>query len=392
MIIDSLLDTDMYKISMLRVFFHHFPNIQAKYIFKCRNKDVKFNKDMLNNIQKEVDHLCNLRFTDEEVDYIGSLYYMKDAKGFLEFLRMFKLNKKYISINLTPENKLEIIAEGPIWQASMFEIYILAIVNEIYFRYTALYKQILVEQGSLRLEEKIDLVNREKFLFSDFGTRRRFSKSWQDFIVKFLRDECPTFTGTSNIELAMKYNVTPIGTMAHEYICLGQALDEITIEKSQSYMLQKWAEEYRGDLGIALSDTLGFEYFKLDFDKYFGNLFSGIRHDSGDPIEWGKKAIEHYKKLGIDPKTKSLVFSDNLNFEKAAMIHNIFKDHAKISFGIGTNLTNDLGVDPLNIVFKMVEANGKPVAKLSDSEGKIMCENESYINYLKSVIKNRLEK
>jgi nicotinate phosphoribosyltransferase len=387
--IKYLTDTDLYKITMLRAFFHHFPNIQAKYSFKCRNKGIIFTEKMFQQLKEEINNLCELHFTNEEIDYIGNLYYMKKATGFLEFLRMFRLNKDYISLSLKDNGELKIVAEGPIWQASMFEIYVLALVNEIYFS-SFRDKEKAKEIGLKRLDEKMKIANGEKFVFSDFGTRRRFSGEWQEEVIKILKQNCSTFTGTSNIQFAMKHNLTPIGTMAHEYICLGQALNDVTIERSQVYMLQKWADEYRGDLGIALSDTLGFDYFQLDFDKYFANLFSGIRHDSGDPIKWGYKALEHYNKLGIDPKNKSLVFSDSLDFTKAALINNEFKDKAKISFGIGTNLTNDLGFEPLNIVFKIVEANGRSVAKLSDSEGKIMCEDNSYISYLQSVIKKRL--
>jgi nicotinate phosphoribosyltransferase len=195
--------------------------------------------------------------------------------------------------------------------------------------------------------------------------------------------------------LAKKYELTPIGTMAHEFIMAGQALEGVTLAGSQKYMLQAWVDEYRGDLGTALTDTLGVDKFLRDFDLYFSKLYDGVRHDSGDPFEWGYKMIEHYKAMKIDPKTKSFVWSDGLDFPRAAQLYDAFKNLAKCSFGIGTNLTNDFPEDvfpnkekihPLNIVMKIVSAGGKPVAKLSDDPGKGMCEDESFLSYLKKVI------
>jgi nicotinate phosphoribosyltransferase len=372
---------------MGRAYFHQFSNVWAKYEFKCRNKGILWTETFVSEISKEIDDLCELRFTNDEVDYIGNLYYMKEAKGYLEFLRMFKLNRDYIKIWLE-NGELKIVAEGPIWMVSMFEIYVLSIVNEKHF-------ESLSKSTTWQVTAKQNLDKKAKVLHlnpqmkvSDFGTRRRWSFDWHETVIKEMAKWSPMFTGTSNVYFAKKYNLTPIGTMAHEFICLGQALDNVTIAAGQKHMLQCWANEYRGDLGIALSDTLGFDFFLKDFDKYFAMLFAGMRHDSGDPYEWAEKAIAHYFKLGINPKTKSLVFSDGLTFEKARDISTKFFDRANVSFGIGTSLTNDCGFEPLNIVFKLTEANGKPVAKLSDTAGKVMCHDDSYLNYLKTVIDN----
>jgi nicotinate phosphoribosyltransferase len=233
------------------------------------------------------------------------------------------------------------------------------------------------------------------FQFADFGTRRRFSQDWQETVVGFMarkdyktmgiRDQVG-FVGTSNVYLAKKFGVKPIGTMAHEYICLFQGTGEVPVAESQKKALQTWVDVYRGDLGIALSDTLGFDKFLRDFDKYFANLYEGVRQDSGNEFEWADRRITHYEKLGIDPKTKHLVFSDGLTFPRAVELLKHVNGRAKVSFGVGTNLTNDVGVKPLQIVMKLVEVNGNPVAKLSDSPGKTMCEDQEYISYLLKAI------
>lgn len=390
MIVQSLLDTDLYKITMERVYFSKFSNVWARFDFKCRNEGIIWDKTMVWHIEKEIDELCELKFTEDEIEYIANIRFMKDAKGFLEFLRLFKLNRDYIHIELQDSN-LKIWAEGPLFIVSMFEIYVLEIVNEVYFEFKTMKMDMekLKIEGHKRLEEKIEFVKGSPIVFSEFGTRRRFSSSWQEHVIETLKKELPSkwFTGTSNVYYAKLFGITISGTMAHEYLELGQALDNVTVACGQQYMLQCWADEYRGDLGTALTDNLGIDYFlKHDFDKYFSMLFTGVRHDSGDPIEWGEKVINHYKHFGIDPITKTLVFSDNLTFPKAIQIANHFAGKTKTAFGIGTNLTNDLGLEPLNIVFKMTEANGKPVAKLSDSPGKIMCNDTKYIKYLKQVI------
>lgn len=387
-IINSLMDTDWYKITMLRAFFHNFPNVWGRYVFKCRN-DASWDERKLARINEEVDHLCTLHFTEEELRFISSIPYMKDARGFIEFLRMFKLNRNYIKFWLEGD-KLRIEAEGPIFIVSMFEIYILSIVNEVYFEVKV--QDVLQKRGMVTLMEKIESVKVNPFKFTDFGTRRRLSHRWQDKVISTLVKELPrsTFMGTSNPYFAMKYNLVPIGTMAHEFICLGQAIEGVTLASSQKHQLQVWANEYRGDLGYALSDTLGFDKFLRDFDRYFAQLFSGMRHDSGDPFEWAEKAIAHYNKLNIDPKTKQLIFSDGLDFPLAHRLNDTFKDRALISFGIGTNLTNDVGVTPLQIVMKLVEANGRPVAKISDNPSKGMCEDEAFLSYLKKVVKEQI--
>jgi nicotinate phosphoribosyltransferase len=387
MIIKSLTDLDWYKINMEKMYFQYFADISARYEFKCRDKNIIFTEKHCQRINEELDALCTLRFTEEEIKYISSIRYHKDSYGFHEFFRMFQLNRNYIHCSVK-DGKLEIYAEGPIWQASMFEIFVLEIVSEVYFedKYTLQIKQ----QAEKRLRLKLEFLKEHPFRLTDFGCRRRISHDWQDHAMYIMREELNpfTFSGTSNVYFAQKYNIPVKGTMAHEILLLGQALDEVTVFKSQNYILQKWCELYRGDLGIALTDCLTLDFFLRNvFDRYFAMLFSGVRHDSGDPFVFGNKMLEHYNKLGIDPSTKTLMFSDSLNFEKAVAINEVFKSKIKVEFGIGTFLMHDCEFKPLNIVMKPTIINGKPVAKISDSDGKCMCDNESYLSYLKEIIK-----
>lgn len=396
-IINSLLDCDIYKFNMLRVYFYRFSNATARFVFKCRDKDVVFTQKMTEEIKAEVDHICDLMFSEEDVQVIASLYYHKTAKGFHEFLRIFKLNKKYIHIDLEDNGKLNIYADGPLFIVTMFEIYVLSIVSEVYHRntYTEDYGK-LIDGALSQLDRKIELIKKSNipFTFIDFGARRRYSFDLQDKIDERLVEKLPatTFIGNSDVFFATKYNQKIFGSMAHELLCLGQA-ENVTLASSQTYMFRIWADEYSADLGTALTDNLTFDFFLKHFGKYECLLFSGIRHDSGDPIEWGEKAIAHYESIGIDPMTKTLFFSDNLNFPIALNINKHFHGRAKVSFGIGTNITCDVpGVKPLNIVMKMVEANGRPVAKISDADGKLMCQDSGFVTYLKDVIRRELSR
>src|SRR5467141_263277 len=246
-----------------------------------------------------------------------------------------------------------------------------------------------LDAGRRRLQAKIDLVRTVEpeleFKISDFGTRRRFSGAWHEEVLQTLKREMPQyFAGSSNVWFAMRNNLTPLGTLGHEYMQACQALGP-RLRDSQTFAFDKWAQEYRGDLGIAISDTYGVEAFLRDFDMYFCKLFDGARHDSGDPFDWGEKMIAHYRRNRVDPRTKTLIFSDQLSFPLAIGIARRFHGRAKTAFGIGTNLTNDLGYEPINIVLKMTECNGQPVAKLSDAPGKTISTDAGYLRYLRQV-------
>lgn len=383
-IIKSLLDTDLYKITMMQVVFHQFPSANVKYSFKCRTKDVNLAL-IKEDLEKEIKSLCELKFTNEELNYLRGLRYIKN--DFVDFLEIFSLREKHINVTSFDNGEIEISIEGPWLYTILFEVPVLALINELFYKYEQGEHRLTI--GRENLKNKIQLVKEysktKPFLFSDFGTRRRFSAKWQEEVVSTLKDGLPNvFGGTSNVYLAMKYDLTPVGTMAHEYLQAFQALGGRLID-SQKNALEAWAKEYRGDLGIALTDVIGMKPFLKDFDLYFCKLFDGVRHDSGSPIDWANQMLEHYSKNRIDPKTKRLIFSDGLTFEKAIEINDLFINVTNPAYGIGTNLTHDLGLTPLNVVIKMVECNGQPVAKLSDSPGKTMCKDESYINYLKHV-------
>ena len=383
-IITSLLDTDLYKLSMMQAALRQFSRTSVKYEFKCRNK-ADWTQGMLADLNEELDIYCNLRFTEEELEYLSSISFFKE--DFIEFLRIYQPNRKSIRAYISLDKGLQIEVNGPWYMTMLFEVPVLAMVNEIYFSRGMPQDayEVTIQSGMEILKDKVDYAAVHGFKFADFGTRRRFSRKWQGRVIKEFM-ACPNFIGTSNVYYAMKYGIKPIGTMAHEYIMAGAGQDSVRLAKSQAYMLQKWVDEYRGDLGIALTDTYGFDAFLRDFDKYFAKLYDGLRHDSGDPFEWAEKAIAHYESLGINPKTKSLVFSDGLTMEKANELHEAFSNRTNVSFGIGTHLTNDFeNVIPLQIVMKIVECNGHPVAKVSDSKGKGMCNDDEYVSYVKKV-------
>lgn len=383
----SLLDTDLYKFTMQQSVLHKHMGAIVEYHFRCRTDGV----DLVAKqkfIEDEIDNLCSLSFQKDEIDYLGKLRYFKS--DYVDFLEDFKLKRRYVEVkpSLEKPGSIDIIIKAPWVQGILFEVPILAIINEVY--YADLNREELYVEGRSRLAAKIEKIKNhpgnEKLSFADFGTRRRFSKEWQYEVVKTLQKELPKqFTGTSNVWLAKEFGLTPIGTMAHEYLQAFQVLGDQNIYHFQKAAFESWVQEYRGDLGIVLTDVMGLDSFLSEFDLYFCKLFDGVRHDSGDPFEWGDRIIQHYEKHRIDPKTKYMTFSDGLNIDKMLHLYDYFKDRAKPNFGIGTDLTNDVGVKPLQVVLKMVRCNGMPVAKLSDASGKTMSDDTNFVDYLKHV-------
>ena len=388
-IVVSLLDTDLYKFNMDQVIFHKHTDLCGQYYFKCRNKDVRFTKEMAEEISAQVDHLCKLTFTDKELDYLRSIRFIKN--DYVEFLRLWHPIRDYVNIALSDDGELSIVVDGPLFSAMQFEIYLLEIVNEVYFRMTYDYDA-LVRSAEERLEAKIQAFRSGKynFNFAEFGCRRRLSREWEDRVVGRLKAEVPNCVGTSNVYLAMKYGMTPIGTYAHEYVQMFQGIDRIPLAYTNHYAMRDWYDEYQGDNGTALTDTVTTDLFLLDFNRSMVNNYTGVRHDSGDPYEWGERMIAHYKSYGVDPKTKLLLFSDSLDFDKAQALYDYFKDKSKVSFGIGTFVSNDTCEEALNIVIKLQYVNGRPVAKLSDAAGKAMCRDESYLKYLRDSVDFRI--
>jgi len=387
-IVTSLLSTDLYKFTMNQVMFHKHTNLNGVYLFKCRNKDVTFTPEMIDEINAQIDHLCTLTFTDEELEYLAGLRFIK--YDYVEFLRLWRPLRKYVRC-FSDAGDLYIEVSGPLFSAMQFEIYLLEIVNEVYFRMNYNYIQ-LIASANEKLDKKLEKFadGTYTFNFAEFGCRRRLSGEWEDYVLGKLL-ETGHCVGTSNVYLAMKYGCTPIGTYAHEYIQMFQGVPGIQLAYTNKVAMEEWFEEYQGDLGTALTDTLGTDLFLMDFNKLQALCYSGVRHDSGDPIEWGEKIIAHYEELGIDPKTKTLLFSDGLDFDKAQEIYNYFKDRIKVSFGIGTFLSNDTDVPALNIVIKLQYVNGHPVAKISDNPGKAMCQDSAYLTYLKNAVEYRLK-
>ena len=387
MIISSLLDTDLYKFTMMQVVLHQFPGAQVEYRFKCRNPGVVL-APLVPQIREQVRALCSLQFLEGELAYLRSLRFIKS--DFVDFLALFRLNEKYVQINALPDGGIDITIRGPWLHTILFEIPVLAIVNEVYFNQTQPVPNLV--EGRQRLDDKLGLLQApglRELKIADYGTRRRFSKAWHEEVLRVTAARLGTgavgqFAGTSNVMYAMRLGLTPLGTMAHEYLQACQALGP-RLRDSQVFAFESWAREYRGDLGIALSDVYGFNAFLRDFDMYFCKLFDGARHDSGDPVGWGERMIEHYRANRVDPHTKTLIFSDGLTVPRTIELYQRFRGRCQLAFGIGTNLTNDLGYEPLQIVIKMVRCNGQPVAKLSDTPAKNMCDDEKYLAYLRQV-------
>lgn len=387
-IIQNMLDTDFYKISMMQAVLHNYPNTEVEWEFRCRDQEDL--RAYIPEIRNQIDLLADMQITDEELAYLSKISFIKP--DFIRFLGLFKFNPNYVTVS-AENNQLSIVLRGPWLHIILFEIPLLAIISEVRNRYR--YPHVTLDQVSDRLYEKFDELKKmaspmelEDFRLADYGTRRRFSYGAQHCVIDILKNEFPgKFVGTSNVHLAKLCHVKPMGTMAHEWLMAHQQLGPRLID-SQIAALDCWVREYRGLLGIALTDCITMDAFLRDFDLYFAKLFDGLRHDSGDPLIWAEKAIAHYKKLGIDPRTKTLIFSDGLDLHKALGIYRALRGRVNISFGIGTSLTCDIpNVMPMKIVIKMVSCNNQPVAKISDSPGKTQCRDESFVSYLKHVFK-----
>jgi len=397
-IINSLLETDLYKFSMGQAIFHQFPTYETTWSFKCRNTDVFFTPEMVEEIKEQIKAYCSLRFHEDELEYLAGIEWFK--KSYTDYLRLWQPRYEEFTITTDADCGLSIETEGTWVNTSMYEIPTLAIVNEVYFRMKYDYNELL-DSFRERLEAKYDRVFRNELYlstFSEFGLRRRLSAEAQEMAVeKFshlndTKHSASTFVGTSNVYLAKKFNLTPVGTMAHEWImCTGQGDHRHNPAYSNYYALRAWVDEYGVLNGTALTDAITTDCFLRDFDKTYSTLFSGVRHDSGDPIEWGEKMIAHYERLKIDPTQKTLLFSDSLDFDKADAIYRHFRGKARVAFGIGTFIANDTKVAPLNIVMKTTKCNGQDVAKISDTPGKGMCKNEAYVKYLQRTINWRMQ-
>jgi len=381
-IIPSLLYLDLYKLAMLQVYLEEFSTVWAKYNLKVRS-DFNF-APYIDEIKYQIELVSNMHITSSEIDKLSEIRFFK--RNFINKLSNFKMYSQYIHLSIDEDGKFNCYSEGPIDQASLWEIYVLAILQEIYSRAVLTNENFI--KGEEILENNIlkikDYSHYRLFKYSDFSCRRAASVKWLDHVIDRMKTEinCTNFVGTSCVYYAFKYGITPIGTMAHELLELGQAV--VHPFDSQEFILRKWSEVYKGDLGIALTDTFGIDYFiNKVFNKGFALQFTGVRHDSGNPFDFGEKIIEMYETFGINPLSKTIVFSDGLTFDLAFKLCDYFNERINVSFGIGTNIGNDLGVKAPQIVMKLVEADGKPVAKISDSSGKGMCMNIDYETFIR---------
>ncbi|MCQ2240843.1 nicotinate phosphoribosyltransferase [Treponema sp.] len=402
-IISSLLETDLYKFSMGQAIYHQYASYKTNWTFKCRNKDVKFTGQMIQEIKDQIKHYCDLRFTEEELEYLAGIEWLHE--DYIDHLRLWHARFEDFEISDEAECGLSIETCGTWLNTSMYEIPVLAIVNEVFFRMTYNYAE-LFEQYKRKLEEKKNWLVSGKYnigTFSEFGLRRRLSAEAQELAVKTLCGANDSYkgsrcVGTSNVYLAKKYKVIPVGTMAHEFImCVGQGNPMFNPAYSNKFAMEAWTKEYGVLNGTYLTDTIGDATTKRDMGYTYSICFSGVRHDSGDPYEWGDEWIKHFEKYynkyhdeRVNPKTKTLLFSDSLDFERASKLYDYFNGKIKVAFGIGTYIANDTDVAPLNIVMKVTECNNRPVAKLSNAPGKTMCKDNDYVEYLKKTIDWRL--
>jgi nicotinate phosphoribosyltransferase len=393
-VVKSLLETDLYKFTMWQAFLHAQPGAVAEYDFRCRGATAFPLADLLPEVEEELDRLCDLSFAPEELSYLAGLRYIKS--DFVDFLSLFRFQRRFVRAWAEGES-LRVRATGPVVHVMGFEIFVLYVVSELYFRRLGVSESHMAE-ARRRLDAKIAFLAQARergefdehpFVLFDFGLRRRVNGAWHREVLEQLSSSLPEIVrGTSDVHLARTLGLVPAGTMAHEYLQAYQAFG-FRLRDFQKAALEGWVQEYRGDLGVALTDVVGMDAFLGDFDLYFGKLFDGLRHDSGDPVEWGEKALAHYAKLRIDPRSKSLIFSDALDLERALDLHRRFRGRIRTGFGIGTHLTNDTPLPALNLVMKMTSCNGQPVAKISDAPGKTLCEDATFLAYLRQVFSVR---
>lgn len=381
----SILDNDFYKFTMQHAVIKLFPNAKAKYRFINRGQH-QFPKGFAEELKAAIIRMENLQLSKLEKEYLRKTCPYLDPT-YLDFLQGYRYDSSEVEIIQTG-SELSVSIAGYWYRTIMWEVPIMSLICELFYKMT---NQVRIsdEEVGLVAKEKISKYKDLNITIADFGTRRRHSYDVHDLTIKALKKFGEgSFIGTSNVHLAMKYHTKPIGTHAHEWFMFHAA--KYGYKMANSLGLENWSNVYRGDLGIALSDTYTSEVFFSQFDKKFTKLFDGVRHDSGDPLKFAELTISHYKHYGIDPRTKVIIFSDGLNYEKVEKIASYCQGRIGVSFGVGTDFTNDVGLKPMNIVIKMTdalpeEAKWTPVIKLSD-EKKKYTGSEEIINLAKQIL------
>jgi len=382
-ILTTLLDTDAYKLHMQQAVYHRYYDVPVTAEFRCRSDELL--GQYADEIRAQIAMLRDLTLSDDEYTYLSGLPFFQ--ADYLSWLRQFRYDPSQVDVR-NEQGHLRIQIAGPWREVILWEVPLLALISEVVHRHRT--PELGVEQAVAHLQhklvnfrEQVGDLDMSRFQLMDFGTRRRYSQAVQEGIVSTLKSAFPWLVGSSNYDLARRLQLNPVGTQAHEWFQAHQQISPV-LANSQRAALQSWLDEYNGQLGIALTDCITMDAFLRDFGPGFAHRYQGLRHDSGDPVEWGEKAIAHYQRLDIDPNSKTLVFSDNLNLDKALALYRHFGQRANVVFGIGTRLTCDIpGVTPLNIVIKLVTCNGKPVAKLSDSPGKTICQDKAFVRALR---------
>lgn len=368
--LNSILDNDFYKFTMQHAVIKLFPKAEVRYGFINRGKH-KFPSGFSDLLRKSVDAMADLRLTKDEKNYLSQHCPYLDPT-YLDFLQGYKYDPSEVQITQNGSN-LEVTIEGFWYRTILWEVPLMSLISELFYKSNHL---IRLNDKSIKNNTKSKIQNYTKLGVSvlEFGTRRRHSYEVHSLVNETLRTSgSESFIGTSNVHFAMINNKRPLGTHAHEWFMFHAA--QYGFKMANLISLEHWTQVYGGDLGIALTDTYTTDIFFNQFDKKYSKLFDGVRHDSGDPIAFAKKIISHYTKMGIDPKSKVIVFSDSLNFEKVKIISDFCKDKIKMSFGIGTNFTNDAGLPSMNMVIKLTETKPEHtywqgVVKLSDEKNK----------------------
>lgn len=370
MVINTILDTDLYKFTTSYAYIKLFPYAMGTFTFIDRD-DTEYTEGFLEALKSEIHNLSMVQLTSEELEYMAS-HCRFLPRVYWEWLSSFRFDPDKIEVGLDEHRHLQMRVTDYLYKVTLYEVPLLAIVSEIRNQFLNRIpdKEILL----LRLADKVKLSNDHQMPFSEFGTRRRFSFDVQKLVVAYLKENARYCTGTSNCYLAMKYDMRPMGTHPHEWFMFHGA--QFGYKHANYMALENWVNVYDGDLGTALSDTYTSDSFLSNFSRKQAKLFDGVRCDSGDEIEFIDRLIDRYKELGIDPTTKTIIFSNALDFGKALQIFEYCKGKIRCSFGIGTNLTNDTGFPPANIVMKLsrckmnVNQEWRECVKLSDDMGK----------------------